>query len=100
MNVFDEKRAELDRFEFMMGAERGRLAVALDLLTDALVLVGQHGVYCASARNPNQPALDLQSVLEGIEGAKALIQSVMEEMRMQREAGTPKNSPAKSRSAN
>ena len=100
MNIFDEKRTELERHEFMMGVERGRLAVALDLLTDSLILVGQHGVYCASARNPNQPALDLQSVLEGIEGAKALIQSVMEEMRMQREAGTPKNSPAKSRSAN
>jgi hypothetical protein len=40
MSVFDEKRAELDRHEFMMGLERGRLAVALDLLTDALILVG------------------------------------------------------------
>ena len=86
MSVFDEKRTELERHEFMMGVERGRLAVALDLLTDSLVLVGQHGVYCASARNPNRPALDLQSVLEGIEGAKALIQSVMEELRAQREA--------------
>jgi hypothetical protein len=86
MSVFDEKRAELDRYEFMMGIERGRLAVALDLLTDSLVLVGQHGVYCASARNPTQPAIDLQAVLEGIEGAKALIQSVMEELRAQREA--------------
>jgi hypothetical protein len=84
MNVFDEKRTELERHEFMMGVERGRLAVALDLLTDALILVGQHGVYCASSRNPAQPALDLQAVLEGMEGAKALIQSVMEEMRRQR----------------
>jgi hypothetical protein len=89
MNVFDEKRAELDRYEFMMGIERGRLAVALDLLTDSLVLVGQHGVYCASVRNPTQPALDLQSVLEGIEGAKALIQSVMEE------SGSAINNPGK-----
>ena len=52
MSVFDEKRAELEQHEFMMGVERGRLAVALDLLTDALILVGQHGVYCASSRNP------------------------------------------------
>ena len=81
MSVFDEKRTELEQHEFMMGVERGRLAVALDLLTDSLILVGQHGVYCASSRNPAKPALDLQAVLEGMEGAKALIQSVMEELR-------------------
>ena len=83
MSVFDEKRAELEQHEFMMGVERGRLAVALDLLTDSLILVGQHGVYCASSRNPAKPALDLQAVLGGLEGAKALIQSVMEELRTQ-----------------
>jgi hypothetical protein len=86
MSVFDEKRAELKRHEFMMGVERGRLAVALDLLTDSLIMVGQHGVYCASSRNPAKPALDLQAVLGGIDGAKVLIQSVMEELRAKREA--------------
>jgi hypothetical protein len=85
MTVFDEKRAELERHEFMMGLERGRLAVALDLLTDSLILVGQHGVYCTSSRNPSRPALDLEAVLGGMEGAKALIQSVMEELRIKRE---------------
>ena len=87
MNVFDEKRADLERHEFMMGVERGRLAVALDLLTDSLIMVGQHGVYCASSRNPAKPALDLQAVLAGMEGAKQLIQSVMEELRKDREQG-------------
>ena len=69
----------------MMGVERGRLAVALDLVTDSLIMVGQHGVYCASSRNPAKPALDLQAVLSGLEGAKALIQSVMEELRVQKQ---------------
>jgi hypothetical protein len=73
----------------MMGIERGRLAVALDLLTDSVILVGQHGVYCASSRNPSKPALDLQSVLSDLEGAKALIQSVMEQIRLQRDASRP-----------
>jgi hypothetical protein len=86
MTVFNDRRTELERFEFMMGIERGRLAVALDLLTDSLIMVGQHGVYCASSRNPAAPALDLQAVLSGIEGAKALIQSVMEELRLKRDA--------------
>lgn len=86
MSVFEDRKADLERHEFMMGRERGRLAVALDLLTDSLIMVGQHGVYCASSRNPSKPALDLQAVLSGIEDAKTLIQSVMEEIRAQREA--------------
>ena len=77
MTIFDEKRADLEKFEFMMGAERGRLAVALDLLTDSLILTGQHGVYCVSNRNPSKSRLDLQAVTAGIEGAKELIKSVM-----------------------
>ena len=95
MDIFHEKRAELNHYEFMMGTERGRLAVALDLLTDALVLTGQHGVYCVSNRNPSQPRLDLQAVAGGIEGAKALIQSVMariEEERRSRQAEAPSSS--------
>ena len=92
MDIFAEKRDELDHYEFMMGTERGRLAVALDLLTDSLILTGQHGVYCVSNRNPSQPRLDLQAVAGGIEGAKALIQSVManiEEERRQARLATP-----------
>lgn len=86
MSVFEDRKADLEKHEFMMGRERGRLAVALDLLTDSLIMVGQHGVYCASTRNPSKPALDLQAVLSGMEDAKALIQSVMEEIRAQRDA--------------
>ena len=94
MSIFDEKRADLEKHEFMMGPERGRLAVALDLLTDSLIMVGQHGVYCTSSRNPSVPALDLQAVLSGMEGAKALIQSVMEELRAKRESQLPNTESA------
>lgn len=92
MTIFDEKRADLEKYEFMMGTARGRLAVAMDLLTDSLVLTGQHGVYCTSNRNPSKPRLDLQAVLAGIEGAKELIQSVMEELRQERETRAANNS--------
>ncbi len=86
MTILDEKRDELEHYEFMMGSERGRLAVALDLLTDALILTGQHGVYCVSNRNPAAPRLDLQAILEGVNGAKSLIQSVMASLEAQRQA--------------
>jgi hypothetical protein len=79
-----ERRDELEKHEFMMGTERGRLAVSLDMLTDALILVGQHGVYCVSSRNPTKPALDLQVVLDQINGAKQLIQSTMQELERKR----------------
>jgi hypothetical protein len=84
MTIFDERGADLEKYEFMMGVERGRLAVALDLLTDSLILTGQHGVYCVSNRNPSQPRLDLQAVLSGINGAKELIQSVMANLEAER----------------
>jgi hypothetical protein len=80
------RRDELEKYEFMMGPARGKLAVSLDMLTDALILVGQHGVYCISQRNPSKPALDLETVLGEINGAKQLIQSVMEELEQQRAA--------------
>jgi hypothetical protein len=57
----------------------------MDVLTDALILIGQHGVYCQSARNPAAPALDLQSVLANINGAKELVSSVMEKLREERD---------------
>lgn len=85
MSVYKERQDELERFEFMMGLERGRLAVTLDLLTDALVLVGQHGVYCQSARQPGKPAMDIQLISKGITDAKELISSVMAELKAKRD---------------
>jgi hypothetical protein len=86
MSVFFDRQRELEQHEFMMGEARGRLAVTMDVLTDALILIGQHGVYCASARNPSTPALDLQAVLKDLNGAKELVAAVMERLRLDREA--------------
>jgi hypothetical protein len=85
MSVFQERKEEIEHYETMMGAERGRLAVSLDLVTNALVLVGQHGVFCRSSRNPAQPAMDIEIITRELAGAKELIQSVMEVIRSRRE---------------
>jgi hypothetical protein len=82
MSAFEEHKEDLEKFEQMFGRERGRLAVSLDRLTNALVLVGQHGVYCASQRNPAVPAMDLRMINQELVHAKELVQSVMEEMRV------------------
>jgi hypothetical protein len=86
MSVFDEKRQELEHFEFRMGVPRGRLAVTLDTLTDAMALVGQHGVYCQSARQLGKPAMDIQIIMKQLNDAKELISTVMEELRRERES--------------
>ena len=81
MSVYDKHKDSLERHETMMGASRGRLAVALDLLTDSLALVGQHGVYCRSERFPGHPKMDIALVLEQLNDAKELVQSAMEQLR-------------------
>ena len=81
MSVYQDRQEEIEKHEFMMGIPRGRLAVTLDILTDALVLVGQHGVYCQSARQPGKPVMDIQMITQSISDAKELISSVMEELK-------------------
>ena len=84
-SAFEEHRDELEHFEQKFGRDRGRLAVSLDRLTNALVLVGQHGVYCTSQRNPTLPAMDLRIINQELVHAKELVQSVMEELRIARQ---------------
>ncbi|HEV2341857.1 MAG TPA: hypothetical protein VGS15_08665 [Candidatus Acidoferrales bacterium] len=86
MSVFDEHREELEHYETMMGPHRGKLAVSLDLVTNAMVLVGQHGVYCHAAGRPDRPVTDIRIVNEELQKAKLLIQSVMEGLRAERDA--------------
>lgn len=93
MTVYDERREELEKHAFMMGKARGHLAVTLDVLTDALVLVGQHGVYCQSARQPGKPAMDIQIILKSLNDAKELISGVMAELKQSKDAAGV-NTPA------
>jgi len=81
MPVFDDKQDELEHYETMMGVPRGRLAVTMDMITDAMALVGQHGVYCQSQRWPGKPVMDVRIIMDSLTGAKELIQSVMEELK-------------------
>ena len=86
MSAFEEHKEELEHYEQMFGRDRGRLAVSLDRITNALVLVGQHGVYCTSQRNPAVPAMDLRMIVQELTHAKEMLQSVMEEMKRAKQA--------------
>lgn len=79
MSLSADERAKLDDYRFMMGEPAGGLALALDQLTDAMALIGQHTVYCRVEKGPRtgEPPLDVAEVLETLQKAKALIQETM-----------------------
>lgn len=86
MSASHEHREELEHYETMMGPHRGRLAVSLDLVTNALVLVGQHGIYCHTNRDADVPVMDIRVITAELTKAKQLIQDVMESIRAERDA--------------
>ncbi|MGA8037572.1 MAG: hypothetical protein WA823_00990 [Candidatus Acidiferrales bacterium] len=88
MSALDEHAEELDHYETMLGPHRGKLAVALDMVTNALVLVGQHGVYCHANRDPDTPVMDIRVITLELTKAKQLIQAVMENLRAERDAAS------------
>jgi hypothetical protein len=79
MSAFREHAESLEKHEFMMGPVRGRLAVSMDILTDALVLAGQHGAYMRTQNKSTNIPMDIRLIIKGIEQAKELIFSAMEE---------------------
>jgi len=81
--VLDHYKEIRERYEFQMGPARGRMATALDILTDALTLVGQHAVYCRSSRQPQFPAMDVRLILQQIEDSKGLIIEALAELKKQ-----------------
>lgn len=86
MSAFTEHQESLQKHEFMMGTARGRLAVTMDILTDALVLAGQHGVYMQMETKSKRVPRDVQMMMKGIEQAKELVFSVIEELKREKQA--------------
>ena len=76
----------------MMGTARGRLAVSMDILTDALVLAGQHGVYMQTVTKGKRIPRDVELMIKGIEQAKELVFSVIEELKREKDASTSASS--------
>jgi len=70
MNLSKEQVTKLQDLELLMGRHRGRLAMALDLLTEAIVLSSPPS---ASSHTPSQ--LDL------LNEAKEMIQNVLHELK-------------------
>jgi len=80
MSTHDEYKDRLEDNEFMLGKSRGRLAVTLDILTDALLVAGNHSIYCRTSDKDDKPSTDMQAINDRIELAKRMVQSVMQEL--------------------
>src|SRR5438128_2160415 len=83
MTLSPEERDKLDDYQQMMGPHAGRLALALDSLTDVMALLGQHKVYCRVEKGPRagEPPLDLVETIELLQKAKNLVQETLLELR-------------------
>ena len=71
-SVFYVYREKLEDHEMMMGPVQGKLAVLLDILTDAMVVAGKHGIYCRNKQKPEEPSLDMQAIMDGLLQSKEL----------------------------
>lgn len=81
MSIREKYQERRERYEFQMGQTRGKLATALDILNDALALVGSHAIYCRSGREPDKPKMDIQLILDEIHESKHLISEALKELR-------------------
>lgn len=79
-SVFTREAERLADLELQMGPAAGRLALALDRLTDALCLAGQHHVYAGADRRGRLGA-DLEQVVAHLADAKELVRAVFLELR-------------------
>jgi len=74
---------KLEDYQTMLGEDAGRLALALDQLTDLMAGLGQHKVHCRVEKGPRagEPPLDLVELLATLHKAKSLVQQTLLRLR-------------------
>ncbi|CAN5420824.1 hypothetical protein BH09SUM1_BH09SUM1_12890 [soil metagenome] len=69
----------LDDLQFQYGPLLGKLAMAMDTISDAEVAAGQLALYCRNGLDPKRPHPDLESVQNSIRIVRALIKGAFRE---------------------
>ncbi len=80
MTVFERYAEWIEDHERMYGRHRGKPAVAMDLLTEAMVAAGAHAIYCRQSKHPEEPSADLRTITEYLDHAKQLVQVVLRDL--------------------
>lgn len=69
----EDPNERLGDYEFRMGKTRGKLALAMDLLTDALIVLGQNKVYVHQATGKRKRDNDIEGAIHSLEQVKKLL---------------------------
>lgn len=81
MSVFEDRAELIDELVFKHGKPLGRIAAAMDLLSDIQIAVGTHAAYCKRPSNPTLPTRDIEDVLRMIEYVKELMVDLREHVK-------------------
>jgi hypothetical protein len=83
MQLSPADQDQLENYQTQYGSDAGRLALALDRLTDIMAQLGQHKVYCRVEKGlrAGQPPLDLVEALDTLQLAKGLVQQTLLQLR-------------------
>jgi hypothetical protein len=80
-SVYEVHAEKLEDHEMMMGPVQGKLAVLLDILTDSMIVAGKHGIYCRNRQRPEEPSMDMETIMDGLLQSKELVQGLMDHFR-------------------
>jgi hypothetical protein len=80
MSVFEERAPLLDDMQFKYGPTIGRIAAAVDILSDAQIAVGTHAAYCKRPSNPTLPTRDIEDVMLLLSHVKELLQDLRSQL--------------------
>lgn len=70
---------QLEDFEFQYGAAKGKLALAIDLASEAEIATGQLAVYCRDGLNPQKPHPDVEQVQLYVRAIRQLVKDAFRE---------------------
>lgn len=76
-------RERLEDMETQYGAMAGKIALAMDLITDAEISAGQLSVYCRNGLNPAKPHPDLEDLQTRIKAVRTLLKGAFRERKNQ-----------------
>ena len=88
----ESTREKLDDFEFQYGALAGKLALAMDMLSDAQIAAGQLAIYCRNGLQPGRPHPDVVVLQRSIEVVRTVVKEAFREERARRGASTEEES--------
>lgn len=81
-------REKLEDMETQYGPTAGKLAMAMDLMTEAEIAAGQLAIYCRNSMNPSKPHPDLEQVQACVKAVRQLVKGAFREERAKKAPGS------------